>query len=369
MVRARTIISTLGNEKTMIVTKHIAPRSAPELSANVTTDLALASKIARQFYKRQQSNPRWRRLRNWADIRLQGEWIGIIAVTYWLIFFANAWYWKLLLVPWSIYSSLALDSIVHYINHWPTFRDQRLNHLWRISGILVFFIPLSIRYHHWAHHQAYDLNDDPQDELRRISEGGFWQKCWALCRYLGRELGSSLKDLLPWTRLPENILRLRTVRPAHYREIVRLQWARLVLLVVLLVFDPFDTICFFVPTVILIPTMASFLMNLTDHLPAQLDHPFRQATYYEPVTWLERSMSAFNHYTAATHLTHHLFPQIHFAFIRQLQRRLIPLYERHGSPQSFIITTILCGNPFSLLLTFLKIIRHSQRVNQGLVQY
>lgn len=345
------------------------PPSARLTRADIDRDLHHASQLARRFHRRQHANPLWRRIRFWSDVRMNVEWLAVIAVTYWLVFLANAWYWKLALIPWSIYSSLALDSIVHNINHWPTFRSRTMNQIWRLSGILVFLIPLSIRYHHWDHHKAYDLNDDPQDELRRIRRHGGWGAIWGLGRYLAKEIGSSLWDLMPWTRHPENIQRLRAARPAHFREIALSKWARLVLFLILLAVDPFDTLCFFTPAIILLPVLASFVMNLTDHLPAQLDHPFRQATYYEPATWLERTMSTLNHHTAATHLTHHLFPQVHFAFAPRLQRRLLPLYERHGAPRSFIINTVLCGNPISLGLTLHKIMRHVGRVNGGFVEY
>jgi fatty acid desaturase len=56
-----------------------------------------------------------------------------------------------------------------------------------------------------------------------------------------------------------------------------------------------------------------------------------------------------NHFTAATHLTHHLFPQVHWIHIRRLQRRLRRLYLRHEAPHSLIVNSMLLGNPLALL--------------------
>jgi hypothetical protein len=101
-------------------------------------------------------------------------------------------------------------------------------------------------------------------------------------------------------------------------------------------------------------------MNLTDHLPADLAHPFRQATYFEPASRMERLLSAVNHQTAATHLTHHLFPQVHFAHSRRLQKRLLPLYRRHRAPRSLIVNTTLLGNPLALLLVLRQVLHQAE---------
>jgi fatty acid desaturase len=98
-------------------------------------------------------------------------------------------------------------------------------------------------------------------------------------------------------------------------------------------------------------------MNLTDHAPSDLTHPFRQATYLEPRTRMEKALSFVNHYTAATHLTHHLFPHVHWSHIRRLQRRLLRLYERWGAPRSMIVNSVLLGNP----LGFVKVLRDLRR--------
>ena len=290
---------------------------------------------------------------------MQLEWYAHLLLTYLLIYGTDAWYAKVLLLPWSIYSALALDSIIHNVNHWPPPPRWHIYLVWRWSAILLGMVPLSIKYQHWVHHRSYDLEEDPQNELRRICATSRLKFAFLLGRYVAREVGSSIKDLIPGIQQAGMTWRLRVTRPADYYEIIASQWLRAVLIACLLFADPYDTICFFIPVVVLVPPVVSNLMNLTDHLPAQLDHPFRQATYFHPGSSFERALCSLNHYTAATHLTHHLFPDIHFAFLHRLQSRLLPIYRRHEAPKSLIITTVLCGNPLALGCVFAGIIRHS----------
>src|SRR6202043_1555605 len=120
-------------------------------------------------------------------------------------------------------------------------------------------------------------------------------------------------------------------------------------IVILLALRWRETLFLFLPATLVVALLASLLMNLTDHAPSDLRHPFRQATYLEPRTRLGRLFSWVNHFTAATHLTHHLFPQVHWIHVRRLQRRLGRLYARHEAPHSLIVNSMLLGNPFALL--------------------
>lgn len=64
---------------------------------------------------------------------------------------------------------------------------------------------------------------------------------------------------------------------------------------------------------------------------------------------MERLISFVNHQTAATHLTHHLFPQVHWIHMPRLQRRMRKLYTRYDAPSSMVVNTTLLGNPLALL--------------------
>jgi fatty acid desaturase len=221
-----------------------------------------------------------------------------------------------------------------------------MNRLFRLSGVLVFASPQEINHHHWQHHRYNDPYDDPQTALTVIARAPGLKSWLALGRYLGIETLRSLWGFLPWTETPDYIQALRRSRPAHHREITVNRWANLAWLAVLLVLDWKDTLFLLVPATLLVAPLASFVMNLTDHAPSDLTHPFRQATYLEPRTRMERFLSAVNHYTAATHLTHHLFPHVHWCHIRRLQRRLLPVFERWEAPRSMILGSVLLGNPF-----------------------
>lgn len=315
----------------------------------VRADLRTAWRTARRFLRLQREHPLWLRRQALADRLLALEWAALIAVTYLLVFGPLAWPLKLaLLIPWSLYSSLALDVAVHYFNHWPPFRREGLNVALRALGVLVFFSPLEVRYHHWQHHRYNDPFDDPQTALQEIARRPGWRSWAALGRYLGKETLRSVWGFLPWSEMPPYIRALRDTRPAHWREIVATRWAGPCWLVALLVWRPLETALLLVPATLLVAPLASFIMNLTDHAPSDLAHPFRQATWLEPRTRMERLISFVNHQTAATHLTHHLFPQVHWVHMRRLQRRMGRLYQRYGAPRSMVVNSALLGNPLAL---------------------
>jgi fatty acid desaturase len=316
----------------------------------VREDLRKAWRTARRFLRLQREHPLWLRRQAWADRLLAAEWVALIAITYGIIFAPIAWALKIaLLIPWSLYSSLSMDVAVHYFNHWPPFRREGLNILLRALGVLVFFSPLEVRYHHWQHHRYNDPFDDPQTALQEISARPGWRSWAALGSYLGKETARSVWGFLPWSEIPLYIRSLKTSKPAHWREIMITRWAGPLWLVVLLVLRPGETAFLLIPATLLVAPLGSFIMNLTDHAPSDLTHPFRQATWQEPRTRMERLISIVNHQTVATHLTHHLFPQVHWIHMRRLQRRMGRLYIRYDAPQSMVLNTTLLGNPLALL--------------------
>jgi|HubBroStandDraft_3_1064219.scaffolds.fasta_scaffold00663_6 fatty acid desaturase len=318
--------------------------------ASVAADLQRARRMARRLMRLQQRHPLFIRRQNRANYLLALEWLLIIAATCLLVYGPLPWTAKaLLLIPWSIYSSLALDVAIHYFNHWPPFARAWPNAALRAAGILVFTSPLEVRYHHWEHHRYNDPDDDPQETLARIQTAPGIAGWWALVRYLGREVARSAWGYLPLSPLPPYITVLRRTKPAHYWEIVATRWAVPAWIAALLALRWRETLFLLLPASLVVSLLASFLMNLTDHAPSDLRHPFRQATYLEPRRLASRLFSLVNHHTAATHLTHHLFPQVHFLHVRRLQRRLRPLYERYRSPHSLIVNSMLLGNPLALL--------------------
>ncbi|HZF09610.1 MAG TPA: fatty acid desaturase [Thermoanaerobaculia bacterium] len=313
-------------------------------------DLQQARRLARRLLRLQRQHPLYLRRQNRANALLALEWVGIIAGTYLLVYGPLPWAAKaVLLVPWSIYASLALDVAIHYFNHWPPSSRPWANVALRAVGVLALTSPLEVRYHHWEHHRYNDPDDDPQLTLAHIRSAPGWRGLLRLVRYLGLEVVRSAWGYLPLSPLPPYIAELRRAKPADYWEIVATRWAVPAWILVLLVLRWRETLFLFLPATMVVALLASFLMNLTDHAPSDLRHPFRQATYLEPRTRRERLFSWVNHFTAATHLTHHLFPQVHWLHVRRLQRRLRPLYTRYEAPHSLIVNSILLGNPVALL--------------------
>jgi fatty acid desaturase len=299
--------------------------------------------IARDFEAALRDDPAAQRSARLAGLRLAVEWLAIIAITYLLIYAVRSVPLKLaLLVPWSIYASLALDNITHYANHWPLFRGAFANALWRASGVLVFFNPREIQAIHSDHHRAYSRPDNDERVF------GPEQRGQSFARYLLVETLDGLRVLVPWRAMAPPVAALAARRPAHLREIRAIRWAFLGWFGLLVVLDWRDTLFYFVPFVLLVGSFASLVMNLTDHIPGDSHHPFRFATYLAPKTRGEELFSAINHQTCATHLTHHLFPRVHWIHLRALQERLLPIYRRNGAPRSLIVNSTLAGNPLGL---------------------
>jgi fatty acid desaturase len=352
MLDAREIVATREGAAASGAPEAPPTPETPETPATsaLQADMRQARRRARRLMRLQREHPLFLRRQRQANRLLAAEWAALIAVTLLLAYAPLPWLCKVaLLVPWAIYSSLALDVAIHYFNHWPLFERPLLMVLLRALGILVFTSPLEVRYHHWEHHKYSDPADDPQLLLARVQAAPGLRGWLALARYLAVETTRSIWGFLPLSPLPPYIRALRRTRPAHYWEIVVTRWAAPVWLAVLLALRWRATLLYLLPATLLVAPLASLIMNLTDHAPSALDHPFRQATYFEPATRLARLVSWINHFTAATHLTHHLFPQVHWLHVRRLQRRLLPLYRSHGAPQSLIVNSMLLGNPLALL--------------------
>src|SRR5436305_4638504 len=111
-------------------------------------DLRQARRLAVRLLRLQRQHPLYLRRQKQADALLALEWVAIIACTHLLVYGSLPWALKAaLLVPWAIYSSLALDVAIHYFNHWPPFRRAPANAALRALGILVLTSPLEVRYH------------------------------------------------------------------------------------------------------------------------------------------------------------------------------------------------------------------------------
>ncbi len=314
------------------------------LPPQVTADLAEAARFARRFMKLQRQHKAVARWREWANFGLACEWVALIGLTYLFVYANYPWYWKLLvLIPWSIASSLALSNIEHYASHWPLFRNETANALFRALGILVFLTPLEYRYPHRQHHQ---LNNSAEDPITTLESTTQHQSFW---KFVVQHTVLYPWYSMPWAPVSATVEPLRRTQPRVYWEIIAVRWACLGWAIVLLLLDWRDTVFFMFPLALLVAPFASDTMSLTDHVPGDPDHPFRMATYLEPTRAWERFLCQVNHHTASTHLTHHLFPHIHWTLLPRLQRRLLKFYRKYDAPTSLICNSVLLGNPARLI--------------------
>jgi fatty acid desaturase len=335
-----------------------APATAPEFhvfeTAACREDQDRARATARAFEQELRANPDAARRERRAGLQLALEWCALLAVSLGLIYGPLPLLAKvLLLVPWSLYAALAFDNITHYANHWPLFGVRALDALWRWSGVLVFYHALEIRAIHNDHHRAYARADNDERIFGARERG----RSFAL--YLVQGALGGLRALLPWRAMDASVASLRTKRPDQHREIVLQRWTSALLFAALAWLAPLETLALYVPAILLMGSLGSLVMNLTDHIPGDAQHPFRLATYLQPRTRAERFYDAVNHHTAATHLSHHLYPTVHWVHLPALQARLAPIYARQGAPLSRLRNSTLLGNPlaFARLLLELRRIR------------
>ena len=332
-----------------------ASASVAAVKGTIERDLTEARRVARR-HASSEAEPGRARARKARDAQLVVELCANVIITYGLVYAVPTTWWKVaLLLPWSLYSALSLDNVLHYLNHWPLFPRRWQNALVRALALPLLQPALEISIVHWEHHKYNDVEEDQSVFFARIV-GRSKRRGSGVLRYALREVFGSLKGSLPWTALPPVLSRLARTRPAQHAEVRLCRWVVFAVPLALAALDPLNTLCFFVPLVVIAPLIASLLMNLTDHVPGTLTHPFRQATYAEPKAAFARLLSSINRHSAATHLTHHLFPKVHWTELPALQRELAPTYERHGAPRSMLLeSSALVGNWWALVRLFLRV--------------
>jgi len=172
--------------------------------------------------------------------------------------------------------------------------------------------------------------------------------------FVARQTWLSLAGAMPWSPLPAVQHRI----PARDKiEIVAIRAASLVWLGALLWVDPFDTLLFLMPCLLVASRIGSEVINLTDHIPGDWNAPFLQATYLEPANGWQRFLARVNRSTASTHLTHHLFPAVHWVHLDRLQSALAPIYRRQNAPVSLFVNSVILGNWFALV----RVLRNVER--------
>lgn len=316
-------------------------------------DWKICKGIANKFLLIQYRNKYFKKRIFKADILLFIEFILITTLSYILIYSSIAWHLKLIiLIPWSIYSALTIDNVIHYINHWNLFKKNWINYISRLIGIFSFNFILEQKYHHFEHHK---YNNTLQDPLTTLFDE---QKHQTFYEFVLKDIHYYFLDCLPLVKLPKYLIKLKKQNKSNFREIICTRWFCIVWFCILLLIDYKNTLFYYLPFIVLLPPVITFTMSLTDHVPGNPNHVFRQATYYQPKSKYESILSFLNHHSAATHLTHHLFPQVHWIFLQRLQFRILNIYEKHCAPKSIILNSFLIGNPFRLI----KILKELDRL-------
>jgi fatty acid desaturase len=335
------------------------PEPTSPTCPDASSDLELAKNIAAHCMAEFAGDGRDGLRKGAASIGLVAELVAHILITYWLVFFVQPVWLKIaLLVPYALFSTFCVDSIIHNLNHWPAFRSPVLNALVRALFIPLFCSPLEIWHNHREHHFSRDAGKptDTRDVLDSPGVAGA-----KIYLFVARQTWLSLAGAMPWSPLPAVQHR---VSRRDKMEIAATRTASWLLLGALLWFDPVDTLLFFVPCVFIASRVGSEVINLTDHIPGNWNEPFLQATWLEPANGWQRFLAKVNRSTASTHLTHHLFPSVHWIDLNRLQSALAPIYRRQKAPASLFVNSIILGNWFALLVVLRNVERACLRPEQ-----
>lgn len=312
--------------------------------ANAMSDLELARSIAADCIADFAGDERHRLRKRLAPFGLIAELLAHILITYGIVYFVQPVWLKIaLLVPYALFSTFCIDSIIHNLNHWPAFREPGLNAAIRAHFIPLFCNALEIWHNHKEHHFSRDAGKptDTRDILDSPRFAGA-----RIYLFVARQTWLSLKGAMPWSALPD----VQHKVPARDKiEMVAIRAAHLLWLGALLWFDWADTLFFLVPCLLIASRIGSEVINLTDHIPGDWNAPFLQATWLEPANGWQRFLVRVNRATASTHLTHHLFPSVHWAHLDRLQSALAPIYRRQNAPVSLFVNSIILGNWFAVV--------------------
>jgi len=70
-------------------------------------------------------------------------------------------------------------------------------------------------------------------------------------------------------------------------------------------------------------------------------------------------------YNFAFHLTHHRFPQVHWADLPELHAASLPEYQRRGSPLSYGLDSSMLFNPVARVVMAYPLNRDRNRLLRG----
>jgi fatty acid desaturase len=285
-----------------------------------------------------------RRKSDWLLLAYQASVYSLLAGLF--VAFSRGPLWvKVVSYPIAALLTQKYESCLHYAVHAPVFRKKFLNALHRLSWF-VFPLPVVLyRREHFHHHRFNNLS---HDQTTTLDDSG--SKHVSVFTYVARNI-SSTRDFYVLLNASE-----RREALVHIGLCIALEAA-------LCFFDRAAGLAFWLPVSWLgVPAMNA-LFCYFGHVPGNPYNKFRASTYVPVHHWWQRALTWLDFHNSAYHLTHHLFPSVHWSELESLQKRMEPEYAKHRSPRSLAFNSMILLNPFALFTTIWHVNRKRNAVS------
>jgi fatty acid desaturase len=279
-----------------------------------------------------------RRKSDWLLLAYQTSVYALLAALF--IAFSRGPLWvKVASYPIAALLTQKYESCLHYAVHAPVFRKKVWNGLHRLSWC-VFPLPVVLyRREHFHHHRYNNLS---HDQTTTLDESG--ARHVSVLTYVRRNVASTRDFYALLTRSE------RREAALHLVLCVALQ-------VGLCLFDRSTGALFWLPVAWVGAPAMNALFCYFGHVPGNPYNKYRASTYVPVDHWWQRALSWLDFHNSAYHLTHHLFPSVHWSELDRLQKKMEPEYTRHRSPRSLAFNSMILLNPFALFATIWRVNR------------
>jgi beta-carotene hydroxylase len=279
-----------------------------------------------------------RRKSDWLLLAYQAAVYGLFALLF--LVFRNAPLWcKLALYPVAALLTQKYESPLHYATHAPVFRAKIGNTVHRLSWFIFPLPAVLYRREHFHHHRHDNLGPD---KTTTVDASG--RRHVSVLVYVCRNIASTRGF---WNRLDR----------AEQREAALHVALCVALAAILFSIDPVTTLVFWLPVSWVIAPAMNALFCYFGHVPGNPHSKYLASTYAPVERPWQRALCWLDFHNAAFHLTHHLFPGVHWSELERVQKALEGEYQRRGSPRSLAFNSMILLNPLALLATVWRVNR------------
>jgi beta-carotene hydroxylase len=279
-----------------------------------------------------------RRKNDWLLIAYQAAVYGLFA-TLFLTFRHGPLWFKVVAYPIAALLTQKYESPLHYATHLPLFRKKYLNTIHRLSWCIFPLPAVMYRREHFHHHRHNNLGRDQTTTLDASRE-----RHVSVLAYVWRNVASTRGF---WNALNGSERREAAL---HLGLCVALE-------IGLCLFDRTTTLVFWLPVSWLIAPAMNALFCYFGHVPGNPYSRYLASTYVPVTSRWQRLLCWLDFHNSAYHLTHHLFPGVHWSDLGHVQKDLEPEYQRRGSPRSLAFNSMIVLNPFALFSTIWRVNR------------